>query len=169
MTCETILDRLADRVAERVGPVERAEIDRHLEVCAECRSEAEVLRALRIAGPATVPVGLEGRIRSAVAAEGAVGSGTDTLSITSGRGSRPGRVPSWALGAAAVFVLALGTPFLVDRMESPDAALSDGSELEADVPIASVWTSDDGLIAGAPALETLTDEELALLLEELEG
>jgi hypothetical protein len=30
-----------------------------------------------------------------------------------------------------------------------------------------LWLADDGLVAGAPSLEELTDEALAQLLEEL--
>ncbi len=177
MSCDTILDRLPDWVANRLDPVETASIERHLEGCPDCRAEAELLRALRDAGPAQVPVGLEERIHAAARAELAESAGTRPIPLTVESGGatgtpgarRPRSVPSWALGAAAVFVLALGTPLLVDRMEESDASLPVSGEPAIDEPIATVWASADGLIAGAPAIESLTDEELALLLEEFEG
>jgi hypothetical protein len=40
------------------------------------------------------------------------------------------------------------------------------SEASAEGPL---WLSDDGLIAGAPALDGLTEEALVMLLEEMTG
>lgn len=171
MSCETIQDRLPDLVAGRLDPVEAAEIERHLSACDECRADAEVLRALHAAGPAPVPVGLESRIRAAAATALTEETGNDVRPLAIDRSLMPRqRVPSWAMGAAAVLVLALGTPLLVDRMDTSDLGTPISEESALEAPVASVWASeDDGLIAGAPALETLTDEELALLLEEWEG
>ena len=61
-----------------------------------------------------------------------------------------------------------GTPLLVDRMTT--GGVSEGDPIDGfDDPVATVWTTDDGLIAGAPALDMLTDDELRQLLEELDG
>jgi hypothetical protein len=76
---------------------------------------------------------------------------------------------TWALASAAVVVLALGTSTLIDRSAGPSddevwTAFFDG--------VRSVWVAGDGVVADAPVLEDLSDlsdDELAALLEELEG
>jgi hypothetical protein len=74
-------------------------------------------------------------------------------------------VPAWALAAAAVAVLALGTPSLMERLNQPGSGLPGMEDLEATTP---VWLAERSLVAGAPVLESLTDEQLARLLEEME-
>ena len=36
-------------------------------------------------------------------------------------------------------------------------------------PLPEAWLWDDGVVAGAPVLDDLTDAELEALLEEMEG
>ena len=173
MTCERVCDLLPDWVEGRLEADEAAAIRTHVESCAECAAEAEVVRLIATAGPVSAPEGLEARVVAATLAA------ARDLRVSGGSQSdvRPIRprwaVPQWALGAAAVLVLALGTPLLMDRMaDSSDADTIVDTPVEiaaVEDPIATVWASDDGLIAGAPVLETLTDEELALLLEEMGG
>lgn len=47
MKCKDVLARLDDLMDGAIGPDERAAIDRHLALCADCRSEAESRVALR--------------------------------------------------------------------------------------------------------------------------
>ena len=75
------------------------------------------------------------------------------LSITSGG------IPSrWGMA-----VLALGIGVLGNR-EVPPAAVP---VYAADAGQSELWLSDDGLVAGAPTFDALTDEALEQLLEEL--
>jgi hypothetical protein len=79
-------------------------------------------------------------------------------------------IPSWALGAAALLALAVGTPLIVNRMaEAPTVADDEVLAMAEQTLTPSVWASDDGLIAGEPALDGLSDEALLALLEELEA
>jgi hypothetical protein len=70
----------------------------------------------------------------------------------------------WGLTAAAVAALALGIGIVSDRTPDPtQAAPAFAREAEE----GEIWLSDDGLVAGAPALDDLTDEALLQLLEDL--
>ena len=73
--------------------------------------------------------------------------------------------PWWGITAAAVAALALGIGISFDRAEQPESAIpSYAYELED----GELWLSDDGLIAGAPALDALSDEALLQFLDELD-
>ena len=172
MTRDQVMDLLPDHVAGRLSEAQSEAVRAYLEDCAECRAEAALLEALAEAPPVAPPPGLEDRVVAAALdaqrRQSGVGGG-EGPGVTAIR--RRG-VPSWAMGAAAVLVLALGTPLLMDRMSDSEGGLGDpvaSVSEEFEEPDATVWASEDGLIAGAPVLETLTDEELALLLEEFEG
>ena len=112
------------------------------------------------------PAGLAERIRAAVHAAPSMtaagaGSGTQARFWMRRR--------TWALASAAVAVLALGTSTLLDRSTGPSddevwAAFFDG--------VRSVWVAGDGVVADAPVLDDLSDlsdDQLAALLEEIEG
>jgi hypothetical protein len=156
-------DALVDVAGARVSAELEARVLAHVETCADCSAELRTLRLLR-AGRPELPSALAARIdqgvRSGLARAGA------------GQGARPGRragawarVPAWALAAAAVAVLALGTPSLMERLNQPGSGLPGMEDLEATTP---VWLAERSLVAGAPVLESLTDEQLARLLEEME-
>ena len=166
MQCEMMVDLFSGVAAGSLDEETRRRAVAHLESCAECRAEMEIVSLLASADPIRVPDGLEERIQ--VAARQALEDQAravdpDVIPL------RPRRaVPAWALSAAAVLVLAMGTPLLVDRMTT--GGVSEGDPIDGfDDPVATVWTTDDGLIAGAPALDMLTDDELRQLLEELDG
>ncbi|MEJ2202599.1 MAG: zf-HC2 domain-containing protein [Gemmatimonadota bacterium] len=143
--CDEVRDRIPDHVAGRLPAGDAERVRRHLEGCEECRAELSLIALLFEARP-EVPEGLAERVRSAAGRRGLA------------------RHPMWGLAAAAVAVLALGI-----------GVSSRSSEGRLDVPVyvsetdeaESVWLSDDGLIAGAPALDGLSDEDLAMLLEEM--
>ena len=75
-----------------------------------------------------------------------------------------GRRQWWGLAAAAVAVLAIGLNMTLDRTEFTDLPLT---ESEFEIESENLWLTDDGLIAGAPMLEGLSDEALTQFLEEL--
>jgi hypothetical protein len=78
-------------------------------------------------------------------------------------------VPAWALSAAALLVLAVGTPLMVTRMNDSTPLTPSEEFAFADEAVPSVWASDDGLIAGEPSFDGLSDEALLALLAELEA
>ena len=170
--CESVVDRLPDRVANRLGPEEALQVDTHLEECAACRAEAELLTLLAADAP-TAPPGLEERIQravgrefgkevAAVRASGAAGGPVPHRTL----GWRPSRIPAWGWAAAAGLALLLGRGLVPDgesTASGPDLlALTD-----ADVEYGVLPTGD--IVAGAPVLDGLTEEVLNQLLEEWDG
>ena len=93
------------------------------------------------------PAGLSGRIQDAVRYD-----------------KRSVRRPWCGLTAAAVAALALGIGFAGDDPSFTDPIVP---EYAYEMEEQGLWLADDGLVAGAPSLEELTDEALAQLLEEL--
>ena len=69
--------------------------------------------------------------------------------------------------AAAILVLAFGTKVVMDGM-APEIVL-DPIAVAAQEPLPEAWLWDDGMVAGAPVFDGLSDEDLEALLEELEG
>lgn len=168
--CEGMLDRLPDWAAGRLSADDAEAVRSHVDGCATCREAWEVVRLLAEAGPRPVPAGLEARLRTAVR-EAAEGAEPRPLRRGSGAGVRPWRVPSWGLAAAAGIVLAVATPVLVERMGDSAAATVDDAEVVTAVAdrLPSPWLDDEGIVAGAPVLDDLTDEDLERLLEEMGG
>jgi anti-sigma factor RsiW len=166
MNCQDVNDLLPDFAVGDLPLDERRGVERHLESCEACADTRDTVEALHASRP-ELPVGLEARVRAAARAEFEAVADDGVLRLEPRRRSG---VPSWALGAAALLVLAVGTPLMVDRVaESPSAAEDEVLALAERTLTPSVWASDDGLIAGEPALDGLSDEELLALLEELEA
>lgn len=143
--CDRVRERIPDHVAGRLPAEEATEVALHLEGCDECQAESGLVTLLFQARP-EVPPGLAERVREAARRRGTV------------------RHPWWGLAAAAVAALALGIGVssrgLDSRLEVPVYV----AEADDQEPL---WLSDDGLIAGAPALDGLSEEELVRLLEEM--
>lgn len=145
--CEMIRESLPDFVGGRLPPADATPVQAHLSGCEDCREEAALLGLLfsaRPAAPAELPRRIEG----------------------SARGARS-RVyhPWWGVAAASVAAVALGIG-VVSR-DTPPAEDVEVPGIVAGVGEASIWVADDGLVAGAPALEGLSDEALLMLLEEM--
>lgn len=148
-TCADVREQIPLFEAGTIGREERSVVEAHIASCAECRAELELVQALHRARP-VAPTDLADRVIGAVRSPQPV--------IRRAR-------PWWGLSAAAVAALALGIGVASDRvgsevLQAPDFA----TELEEE----DLWLSGDGLVAGAPALEGLSDAALAELLEELE-
>ena len=142
--CGAIRELIPGLVAARLRADEAARVLGHVETCADCRAEMELVTLLH-ATRAEAPAGLLDRITRETA-----------------RG-RPVRT-WWGISAAAIAALALGIGIV-----SEDASVP-GSEVPAFVTEAEegeIWLSDDGLVAGAPAFDDLSDEALLQLLDEL--
>lgn len=146
LQCGTARELIPDFVGSRLASDDVAAAEEHLTSCAECRAELELAQLL-FASRADVPSGLAERVVAAVRTD-RVGS----------------RRPWWGITAAAVAALALGIGI----------ASEPSSQLDLEVPgyayeveEGALWLSDDGLLAGAPSLDALSDEALEQLLDEL--
>jgi len=167
MNCPEVNDLLPELLLGELPLQRRRELEAHVADCEMCAEARATVQAVFDSRP-PVPVGLEARIRDAVRREAGVSAETKGVLRLEPR-SRRG-VPSWALGAAALLMLAVGTPVLMNRMaEAPERFDESEVALAEEAYAPSLWASDDGLIAGVPALDDLSDEALLALLEEMEA
>ncbi|HKJ03407.1 MAG TPA: zf-HC2 domain-containing protein [Longimicrobiales bacterium] len=143
--CDQIRDSIPDFSAGRLARAEATAVQEHLDGCEDCRAEAELVALLFAARP-PVPAGLAESIEGHVRFRRASG----------------GR-PWWGLAAAAVAAVALG----IGVSSRSTSEVEDVPAYVADMQGLSPWVSDDGLIAGAPALDGLSDEALETLLDEM--
>jgi ferric-dicitrate binding protein FerR (iron transport regulator) len=145
MQCADAREWIPLLASTELDPSVRQEAEAHVAACADCRREADLV-ALLMATRSEPPAGLSDSIRVAV-----------------GRGRRARSRPWWGFSAAAVAVLALGIGVLSSRDVSPIAV----PVYAADTGEGGLWLSEDGLVAGAPALDGLSDEALEQLLSDL--
>ncbi|MFC1575825.1 anti-sigma factor family protein [Gemmatimonadota bacterium] len=169
LSCDTVRERLPQWRLEALDSEQARAVEAHLADCQECSREAEVLEALLGARPEP-PEGLDARIRARVreemvAAEDKAASGERTPAIPFRQRRR--WAPAWALPAAAVVILALGTQLIWDD-RIPEVVM-EPSQVATQDPLPEAWLWDDGMVAGAPVFDGLTDEELEALLQEMEG
>lgn len=179
LTCDTVRDRMPELAREGVGPEDGALLRSHLEECSACAGEWQIVRLVSTAPRVRAPDGLEERVRRAAAEalrERRTGPASTDAAGGGGGAGRRRRVPSWGLAAAAGVVLALGTPLLVQRMQTPLPGGSDTREMVGDEVAAEVqqllptaYVSDDPVVAGAPVFDGLSDDALLALLEEMGG
>ena len=155
IACRELKDLLPEWIRGELEESVRDTVSEHVSICASCSEEVELLRRIEAAAFGT-PASLASTIKSAVAAEM-----DSSASVDYGRARR---FAHWRLPAAATVVLALGTGLIWQRMQAPPEVGPLGQD-----PFAVVWPSDDADVAGVPMLEDLSDEDLALLLEELGG
>jgi anti-sigma factor RsiW len=160
MTCEGVQDLLPELASGRLEGGERQAVAAHIEACGECRGALETL-ALLAAAPPSVPAGLEARIRSRLRDEFAPRPSVGSTPVARARRRWLLPAPAWGLAAAAVVALVMGRTLLSTGPDRPEL-LALGEE---DIPL---LLADDGMIAGGPVLDGLTDDDLALLLEELD-
>jgi anti-sigma factor RsiW len=173
--CETVRDLLPGIISGSLPPEEAAAVEDHLNSCQDCREELEVVTSVRegLASDMAVPAGLEATIQARVREEMGRPARAKTQEPEGrGRRVRPafGRRPwarAWVLSAAAVGILALGTSLLWNG--GGPAVDPDLLEVASQDLPPEAWLWDDGMIAGAPVFDGLSEEELESLLEELEG
>lgn len=172
LSCDTVRDLLPDLGTGGLGGQEEEALQGHLAHCPDCRRELEILAALREARPEP-PSGLDARIQARIKEElPNLGQRVEPSVPGKDRSVRPlfgrtRRVPAWALSAAAMLVLALGTsrlwlPGSTDSVQDPIVVANQD-------PLPEEWLWDDGMVAGGPVFDGLSDEELETLLQELEG
>ena len=161
MDCDRVGELLPDMAAGRLSRESVPAVEAHVAACPECRETLAALRLLSMATP-QAPDGLESRIRDAVC--GQAPSVPGAPSEGRGPGVRPSwrrRAPAWGLAAAAVLALLLGRGLVPDEPGDPELLALGDDDVPALLP-------DDGMVAGGPVLDDLSDEDLALLLEELD-
>jgi hypothetical protein len=169
-TCEDIRDLLPDWILGTHPPEIAVAVEEHLTGCADCQAEDRVLRSFLASRPVP-PAGLEERIKARVREDLAAratlkGEWSDPDVIPLSRWSS--WTPAWALSAAAVVILSLGIGVIWNGEDLPEVEQGPVQVAsEEPLPEAGLW--DDGLVAGAPIYDGLTDEELEALIEELEG
>lgn len=165
--CGEVVDRLPDWSAGRLGAAEAEELAEHLAGCASCAAESALLGSLVATRPVPPP-DLAARILAAARSD----AGRAAARAPTPRRDRRW-TPAWALSAAAVLALALGTLTHRPKETAPappiattlgEVPVEDGLAVEN-----AVWISDDGVVAGAPVLNELSDENLVALLEEMGG
>lgn len=168
--CDRIRDVLPEWAVGALDAEGREAVGKHLSVCPDCAAEVEVLRAVLASRPEP-PAGLEARIQARVREElqglgaGEVPPGAAGV-IPLFRLNR--WAPAWALPAAAVVILSLGIGVVWSGGNGPE--IQQGPvQVAVDEPLPESWLWDDGLVAGAPMYDGLTDEQLEALIQELEG
>jgi predicted anti-sigma-YlaC factor YlaD len=152
LTCESVRDELPTLLAGASAPAHAAAIAAHLAACPECRAEADFITRLQ-RFPVAAPPELELRVRTA-------------LMQRPRRWLFPARP---ALAAAAAVLIALGALRLLDTAPNR-VAVTAPAAADATLPLPTgALPGSDGILAGSVLLESLTDDELALLLAEMES
>jgi len=144
--CGTVRELIPDFVGNRLSAADLGVVDSHVLDCPECGAElalARVVLASRLKPP---PELLERLLQS-------VGTVRH----------RPAQT-WWGISAAAIAALALGIGISSDpAAQAPVDVPGYAYEVEE----GDIWLSDDGLVAGAPLLDGLSDDVLLQLLDEL--
>ena len=147
--CEAIRELIPDFVANRLSSAQLEGVEAHVHSCADCRAELELARLIFASRPHApdAPDALVERITRAAAADR----------------QAPART-WWGVSAAAIAARALGIGITSDPTPPTPVEVP---AFAAETDEVEIWLSDDGLIAGAPALDDLSDEALQQLLDEL--
>lgn len=165
--CDEVRDHLPGWVLGDLPEREAEEIRTHLSSCTDCREMEEVVRGVLHSRP-PVPPELADRIRARLRQELAGATDIPAADPSVTRLTRKTRwAPAWALSAAALVILSLGIG-VVWNGETPETPM-DPMEVAVEEPLPEAWLWDDGIVAGAPTLDGLSDEELEALIQELEG
>ena len=149
-TCHAVRDDLAVYAAGTLPAVRAQEIEDHLDSCAECRTEHALIMLLRT--PHAVPSELAGRVRRAAA-----------LPVPADHSQR--RV----LTAAAVAATILGGAIVALQLTNSAPETAAAPAVEAAASELGWAARTDPLLHDGPGLSALSDEELAVLLEEMQS
>jgi len=143
--CGTVRELIPDFVGSRLSSANLEVVEQHVVDCHECGAELALAQVVLAGRPAVPPELLERLLRS----------------VRSSR-QQPART-WWGLSAAAVAALALGIGMSSDPVEAPVDVPGFAYEVEE----GGIWLSEDGLLAGAPLFDDLSDDALLQLLDEL--
>ena len=146
MVCENTKALLPRLVRGELAGEEHGRVETHVSACGDCGAEVALLEQLWATKPRP-PEALADEIKEALARDR----------------PRPRRSQGWRLPAAAAAVLALGTAVLWQQStQTQPSQLAQESFL-------MVWPGDGAFVAGEPMFADLSEDELAILLEELGG
>jgi anti-sigma factor RsiW len=129
MKCEDLTESLVDLVDGRLDGAEQRDVERHLEVCANCRALVEDMRSIRAA--AFMLDRHEPKAETWTKLQAAIAQ--DPISV---RPESRSRLPVWfAAAAALILATAIGVWPLLNRQAAPhdDAAPATSSEAPATV------------------------------------
>lgn len=147
MDCATVRETIPDVAASRAVAEDVAAVEAHAATCEECAAELRLVASLYEDRP-HAPVDLSERV------------------VASLRETRWSSLrPWWGISAAAVAALALGIG--ITSQPTGEADVDPTTDVAVESEEGELWLSDDGVLAGAPMLEALSDDALAQLLEEL--
>jgi anti-sigma factor RsiW len=175
--CDSTRDLLPDLLSGGLEGDRLSAIRDHLESCGECRQELELIQAIRESREVEVPPDLEARIQARIRAE--LGGDRKVRELAPQERNSAGwvdrlgfgrggfRAPAWALSAAAVLILALGIARIWNG-SGPSPTL-DPVVVASQEPLPEAWLWDDGIVAGAPVFDDLSEEDLEELLKEFGG
>lgn len=156
MDCPAVRDLLPVLVLGRLAPGEGQMVESHLADCGDCREEQALVQRISLAR-VEPPRELLSSILTAV--DLAADAARPAPSVIPIR-----RSAQWALPAAAAIVLALGLGTIWNGRSADPSEFT--LALESEVTMA--WFGNEWMVAGEPLLETLPDEVLRSLIEELE-
>lgn len=155
--CRRVRDLLPERAARSLDGPTDARVEAHLEVCPECRDEADFVAELRRARP-RAPEGVVNGVLDAARDQAESG---DAHAPWRSRFAAPRR--HVAVAATAVLAMAAGVLWVAwadgTEEDPPRTAGVQGSEEEL---------LDDWVVAGEPLLGELPEEVLLALLEEMD-
>jgi len=143
--CGAIRELIPDFVSSHLASDDLEAVEAHVTSCPDCGAELELAQMILASRP-RVPDGLLARVTAAVAAD-----------------RRSSSRPWWGISAAAVAALALGIGLSSQRAPAPLEVPGYAYEAEE----GDVWLSDDGLVAGGPLIDGLSDDALVALLDEI--
>ena len=159
--CDRYRDLLPELLHGVLDPGLRQEVETHVAACQGCREEVALLDTLFQARP-EAPAGLEDRIQARLEEEF---SSHASRSLSFIRRFPP--LSPQFLSAAAVLILALGIG-VIWNPGGQDTAVDPVLVVLAEDPLPEAWLWDDGVVAGAPVFDGLSDEDLLALLAVLE-
>lgn len=167
--CQGIRDLLPELAQGTLDQATEVRVQEHLSACSECSQEEGLVRSILASRPEP-PVELQDRIQERIRQEmgvGAQGSQIGDDGVVSIQTKRRW-APSWTLSAAAILILSLGIGVIWNGQRPPELN-QDPVLVVAEEPLPESWLWDDGLVAGGPVYDGLTEEQLVALIEELEG
>jgi anti-sigma factor RsiW len=196
-TCGEFRDRLVEFRNGNLPALEAAETQAHTERCAECAAELALLGALardRRSAPRGFAAGVLAAYRAkpdSAAYRVEPDSATHRVEpgstayralpdsamhrATPGSATRRAKPAGWTRfgpralprAAAAAGILLVGV--VLARGIGPAPESNDLGLMAAEASVAILpWPGDDGVLAGAPALDVLSNDEIEALLEELD-
>jgi len=161
-SCGQIRHLIPDVAGDRVAAQEVQRVETHLAGCADCADELRLARLVHASRP-DAPEGLAARVSEAVRRDRASGRSAATRVGPHREGRSGADRRWWGVAAAAVAAIAVGIGMRSGSPAVPAVVPAYAQEIEE----GGWWISDDGLVAGSPTLDGLSEEALLRLLDDL--